>query len=76
MVGEFHLGEIVNRFQAGSLVVRMADQEALHVNTILFGTINGVIGVVASLPQPLFEWFKKLEVGPFCFRAVFFCRVN
>eukprot|EP00884_Botryococcus_braunii_P023468 jgi/Botrbrau1/9805/Bobra.0322s0012.2 len=61
VVGEFHLGEIVNRFRAGSLVVRMADQEALHVNTILFGTINGVIGVVASLPQQLFEWFQKLE---------------
>lgn len=68
MVGEFHLGEIVNRFQPGSLVVRMADQEALHVNTILFGTINGVIGVIASLPLPLFEWFHKLEVCGFTLR--------
>lgn len=40
----------------------MADQDALHVTTTLFGSINGVIGVVASLPQPLFEWFKRLEV--------------
>ncbi len=62
MVGEFHLGELVNRFQQGSLVVKMTDQDALQVNTVLYGTINGVIGVIASLPQPLFEYLNRLQV--------------
>jgi hypothetical protein len=66
VVGEFHLGELVNRFQQGSLVVKMTDQDALQVNTVLYGTINGVIGVIASLPQPLFEYLNRLQVRQDC----------
>ena len=61
VVGEFHLGEFVNRFRPGSLVMRLPDSEATHIPTVIFGTINGVIGVVASLPHEQFVFLEKLQ---------------
>ena len=49
VVGEYHVGEFVNRFRRGSLVMRLPDQENADVPT-LFGTVSGVIGVLATLP--------------------------
>jgi len=60
-VGKFHLGEFVNKFRHGSLVMRMPDSEGQHIPTIIFGTVNGVIGVIASLPKPDFEFYEKLQ---------------
>lgn len=50
IAGEFHLGEHVNRFRHGSLVMRLPDSELSAVPTVIFGTIDGVLGVLASLP--------------------------
>ncbi|XP_078433681.1 DNA damage-binding protein 1a-like [Wolffia australiana] len=61
VVGEFHLGEFVNRFRAGSLVMRLPDSEAAQIQTVIFGSINGVIGVVASLPQEQYAFLEKLQ---------------
>ena len=61
VVGEFHLGEFVNRFQRGSLVMKLPDSELTQIPTLLFGTINGVIGVIASLPKDLYEFLSKLQ---------------
>eukprot|EP01112_Ceratiomyxa_fruticulosa_P020970 TRINITY_DN7283_c0_g1_i2.p1 TRINITY_DN7283_c0_g1~~TRINITY_DN7283_c0_g1_i2.p1 ORF type:complete len:1042 (-),score=227.88 TRINITY_DN7283_c0_g1_i2:442-3567(-) len=60
-IGEFHLGELVNRFRVGSLVMQQPDSTPLP--TLLFGTVNGALGVVASLNQESFEFFKKLQDG-------------
>ncbi|CAA6668092.1 unnamed protein product [Spirodela intermedia] len=43
VVGEFHLGEFVNRFRPGSLVMRLPDSEAAHIPTVIFGTVNGFL---------------------------------
>ncbi|KAH8952399.1 hypothetical protein BDL97_09G083300 [Sphagnum fallax] len=61
VVGEYHLGEFVNRFRHGSLVMRLPDSEASQIPTVIFGTVNGVIGVVASLPQEQFLFLHKLQ---------------
>ena len=61
-VGQFHLGEFVNRFRRGSLVMKLPDSEAAKIPTLLFGTINGSIGVVASLPQQQFAFLSRLQV--------------
>ncbi|WOL16215.1 DNA damage-binding protein 1 [Canna indica] len=61
VVGEYHLGEFVNRFRHGSLVMRLPDSESGHIPTVIFGTINGVIGVVASLPHDQYVFFEKLQ---------------
>ena len=63
IVGEYHLGEFVNRFRHGSLVMKLADSDVARLPTLLFGTINGVIGVIASVPQAQFAFLSKLQVG-------------
>ena len=61
IVGEVHLGEFVNRFRRGSLVMRAPDSELSKVPTTLFATINGVIGVLASLPYDQFAFLSRLQ---------------
>lgn len=61
VTGEYHLGEFVNTFRHGSLVMRLPDPEAKEIPTVIFGTVNGVIGVVASLPQDLFQFLLRLQ---------------
>lgn len=63
-MGQFHLGEFVNRFRHGSLVMKLPDSEAAKIPTVLFGTVNGSIGVIASLPQEQFQFLNRLQVRP------------
>ncbi|XP_072969615.1 DNA damage-binding protein 1 [Typha angustifolia] len=63
VVGEYHLGEFVNRFRHGSLVMRLPDSEAGQIPTVIFGTVNGVIGVVASLPHDQYSFLEKLQAN-------------
>lgn len=60
-VGRYHLGEFINRFQHGSLVMRLPDSELSAIPTVLYGTINGVIGVVASLPHATYQLLESLQ---------------
>lgn len=62
IVGQFHLGEFVNRFRHGSLVMKVADGEGYNFPTILYGTISGSLGVIASIPRDLFELLFKVQV--------------
>jgi len=59
VVGEYHLGEFINRFRHGSLVMR--NPEGQTVPTLLFGTVNGSVGVLASLNQEQYTFFSKLQ---------------
>ena len=61
VVGEYHLGEFVNRFRHGSLVMRLPDSEIGQIPTVIFGTINGVIGIIASLPHDQYMFLEKLQ---------------
>ncbi|CAM6089835.1 unnamed protein product [Calypogeia fissa] len=61
VVGEYHLGEFVNRFRHGSLVMRLPDTESSQIPTVIFGTVNGVIGVIASLPQEQYSFLLRLQ---------------
>ena len=61
VVGEYHLGEFVNRFRRGSLSMHVSESGVSQVPTLLYGTVNGVLGVVASLPQEEFAFFTKLQ---------------
>ena len=63
VVGEYHLGDMVNRFQHGSLVMQLPDSETAHIPTLLFGTILGIIGVVASIPREQYEFLARLQVS-------------
>lgn len=61
VVGEYHLGEFVNQFRHGSLVMRLPDSEVGQIPTVIFGTVNGVIGVIASLPHDQYMFLEKLQ---------------
>ncbi|KAF3778191.1 DNA damage-binding protein 1 [Nymphaea thermarum] len=63
VVGEYHLGEFVNRFRHGSLVMRMPDSDSGNIPTVIFATINGVIGVIASLPHDQYLFLEKLQMN-------------
>ncbi len=59
-VGEFHLGEFVNRFRAGSLVMKLGEADA-QPPTLVFGTVSGMIGVIASISAEQYHFFAKLQ---------------
>ncbi len=70
LCGTFHLGDSVNRFRRGSLVMRMPDQSddttsssssSSEISTWLFGTISGSLGVVATLPKRDFLLLNKVQ---------------
>ena len=71
-VGCFHLGEFINAIRHGSLVMRLPDSELASIPTLLFGGVEGAIGVMASLPQDLYALLDKLQgamqkvPGPSC----------
>jgi len=66
LCGAFHLGDSVNRFRRGSLVMRMPDlsddtSSLSEISTWLFGTISGGLGVVATLPKRDFMLLNKVQ---------------
>jgi DNA damage-binding protein 1 len=90
VVGAYHLGEFVNRFRRGSLVMsaperapsrRGADGSgsgsggenggaknavSAHggaLDTLLFGTVNGAVGVLARLPEARFDALDAVQRG-------------
>ena len=61
VTGEYHVGELVNKFARGSLVMSLRDGDNLQLPTLLFGTANGVIGVLASLPKDVYDFTERLQ---------------
>ncbi|XP_051128213.1 DNA damage-binding protein 1-like [Andrographis paniculata] len=61
VVGKYHLGEFVNQMREGSLVVRLPESELGGGASVLFGTVSGVIGLVASLPGDEYGFFERLQ---------------
>ena len=66
IVGEFGLGEFVNRFRKGSLAMQVADTAGggggnTPMPMLLYGTVNGVIGLIASMPQEDFQFWMKVQ---------------
>ncbi|KAL5220246.1 hypothetical protein ABZP36_024959 [Zizania latifolia] len=63
VVGQYHLGDFVNRFHHGSLVMHDAGSEISEIPTVIFGTASGAIGVIASLTLDHYVFLKKLEIA-------------
>lgn len=59
-VGQFHLGEFVNVLREGSLVAR-SGQEVFIRPPVIFGTVNGQLGLILSLLKENFEFLEKLQ---------------
>ncbi|KAI8780683.1 DNA damage-binding protein 1 [Biomphalaria glabrata] len=61
-VGLYHLGEMVNVFRHGSLVMHHAGENTTPVlGSVLYGTVNGAIGMVAQLPQDFFNFLLEVQ---------------
>ena len=62
VAGEFHLGEFVNRFRRGSLVAKSRDaDEPANAECVLFGTVSGSLGVLASVDKDTFDFALKVQ---------------
>lgn len=61
-IGQYHLGEYVNAFREGSLVAT-TNLDSFLRPPVLFGTINGQIGMVLSLPKEKFEFLDRLQTA-------------
>lgn len=60
-VGQFHLGQRVNKIEHGSLVMQMTDQDGPALNTLIFGTTDGMLGVIAQLKPSVFQFMVEME---------------
>lgn len=60
MVGEYHVGEFINRFRKGSLAMQAPETGAIVPSTLLFGTVNGVLGLVASISTEEYALLAKV----------------
>ncbi|KAI1295060.1 DNA damage-binding protein 1a [Mortierella claussenii] len=61
--GGWHLGDQINRFKHGSLVMTNQEGDAPAVPKLLFATVSGAIGVVATLTREKYELLHHLEIN-------------
>lgn len=61
-VAQFHLGDMVNVFRHGSLVMQnVGERSTPTLGCILYGTVSGAIGLVTQIPQEFYEFLRSLE---------------
>lgn len=60
-VGQFHLGQRINRIRHGSLVMQMPESESAALKTLIFGSPTGMLGVVANLKPESYQFFLALQ---------------
>ncbi|KAI8494230.1 DNA damage-binding protein 1 [Branchiostoma belcheri] len=61
-VGHFHLGEFVNVFRHGSLVMQHPGETSTPTQgSVLFGTVNGAVGLVTQLPADFFNFLQEVQ---------------
>lgn len=61
-VGLFGLGEFVNVFRHGSLVMQHPSETMTPTQgSVLFGTVNGAIGLVTQLPQDFYSFLLEVQ---------------
>ncbi|CAL1299313.1 unnamed protein product [Larinioides sclopetarius] len=61
-VGHFHLGEMINVFRHGSLVMQHPGEITTPTQgSVLYGTVNGCIGLVTQLPEEYFTFLSEVQ---------------
>lgn len=51
----YHLGELVNVFCHGSLIATQIDVAPPFHTPILYGTVDGGVGVIVQVPQNFYK---------------------
>lgn len=63
-VGLMHLGEYVNVFRHGSLVMQHLGENSTPIQgSVLYGTVAGSIGLVAQIPKPFFDFLSEIQAN-------------
>eukprot|EP00795_Rhopilema_esculentum_P011588 gene11587-21825_t len=63
--GRFHLGEFVNVFRHGSLIIQHANEQVTPIqSSILFGTVSGAIGLVTTISKEMFDFLMQRRTEP------------
>lgn len=61
-VGQFHLGDMVNVFRHGSLVMQHVGETSTPTQgCVLFGTVSGAIGLVTQIPADFYDFLHEVE---------------
>lgn len=61
-VGQIHVGDAINVFRHGSLVMQnLGDAGTPHTGSILYGTVFGAVGLVTQLPTEHFDFLTDLQ---------------
>ncbi|XP_071476122.1 DNA damage-binding protein 1-like [Diadema antillarum] len=61
-VGLFHLGEFVNVFRHGSLVMQNIGESSIPTTgSVLFGTISGSVGLVTQLSEEFYRFMLEVQ---------------
>lgn len=61
-VANFHLGDMVNVFRHGSLVMQnVGEKTTPTLGCILYGTVSGAIGLVTQIPPDFYDMLRSLE---------------
>lgn len=61
-VAHYHLGDMVNVFRHGSLVMQnVGEKTTPTAGCILYGTVSGAIGLVTQIPPDFYEFLRSLE---------------
>ncbi|KAF7266770.1 hypothetical protein GWI33_019945 [Rhynchophorus ferrugineus] len=61
-VGNFHVGDMINVFRHGSLVMQNVGETSTPTRgCVLFGTVGGAIGLVTQISQEFYESLKELQ---------------
>ena len=66
MCGDYNLGEAVNCFRKGSLVMRpedlsASDNDIVPIDTFVWGAASGAIGIVARITRENYELLMQVE---------------
>lgn len=60
--GLFHIGDFVNSFRHGSLVMQNVSESTVKTQgNVLYGTVHGCIGVVTSLSEETYNFLLSLQ---------------
>jgi len=58
----FHLGEFVNVFRHGSLVMQNLGESTMATQgSVLFGTVNGTVGLITQFPPEHYNFLKEIQ---------------
>lgn len=61
-VAQFHLGDMVNVFRHGSLVMQNVGEKSTPTQgCVLYGTVSGAIGLATQIPSDFYEFLRSLE---------------